>query len=192
MTDAEGSLAGTLLIAMPNLADPNFHRSVVLIGVHSPSEGAFGLVVNRPVGMELAAVLSEIGQEVPAWDLPEVLLGGPVETGQGFVVFADDDGLTDDDALHMNAGVSVSGSSEVLAHLVSDEQARPFYLVLGYAGWHAGQLEQEIEENAWLVAPLDRRIVFDVPVEDRWNAALQTLGVDPGTLVDTSGTSAPS
>lgn len=192
MTMDTGSLAGHLLIAMPGLADPNFHRSVVLIGVHSADDGAFGLVVNRPTGVPLDAVLDELGQTAGADSLPEVLSGGPVETHQGFVLFEDAIDLIGDEVLAVQGGVSVSGSTEVLAQLVSEPSGHRFYLVLGYAGWSPGQLEKEIEENSWLVAPMNRDIVFDVPLGDRWNAALQVLGIDPGTLVDSGGSTTPS
>ncbi len=192
MTMDTGSLAGHLLIAMPGLADPNFHRSVVLIGVHSADDGAFGLVVNRPTGVPLDAVLDELGQTAGGDSLPEVLSGGPVETQQGFVLFEDAIDLIGDEVLAVQGGVSVSGSTEVLAQLVAEPAGHRFYLVLGYAGWSPGQLEKEIEENSWLVAPMNRDIVFDVPLDERWNAALQVLGVDPGTLVDSGGSTTPS
>jgi putative transcriptional regulator len=192
MSTDTGSLAGHLLIAMPGLTDPNFHRSVVLIGVHSSGDGAFGLVVNRPTGVPLDAVLDELGQTAGGDDLPEVLSGGPVETHQGFVLFEDAIGLIDDEVLAMEGGVAVSGSTEVLAKLVQRPAGHRFYLVLGYAGWSPGQLEQEIEENSWLVAPMNREILFGVPMDQRWNAALQALGVDPGTLVDSGGSTTPS
>ena len=94
--------------------------------------------------------------------------------------------------LAVEGGVAVSGSTEVLARLVQDACDHRFYLVLGYAGWSPGQLEQEIEENSWLVAPMDRDILFNVPLDERWNAALRVLGVDPGTLVDSGGSTMPS
>jgi putative transcriptional regulator len=192
MTTDMGSLAGRLLIAMPNLADPNFHRSVVLIGVHSADDGAFGLVVNRPTGVPLGAVLDELGHKPGDDNLPEVLSGGPVETQQGFVLFENAVELIGDEVLAVEGGVAVSGSTEVLARLVENPGAQSFYLVLGYSGWSPGQLEQEIEENSWLVAPLDPDLVFRVPLDERWNAALRALGVDPGTLVDSGGSSTPS
>jgi putative transcriptional regulator len=85
----------------------------------------------------------------------------------------------------------VSGSTETLADLAAGRIESRYYLLLGYSGWYPGQLEREIEENSWLVAPLDTTIVFDVPLEERWNAALRSIGVDPGTLVD-MGSSTPS
>lgn len=184
---ASSPLCGQLLIAMPNLADPNFHRSVVLIGVHSAEEGAFGLVINQPLDVDLRAVLDELGEAAPSHELPQVLCGGPVESNHGFVLFDDDDAPIDGASLRIGGGLAVSGSSEILAGLARAPEGRRFYLVLGYSGWYPGQLEREIEENSWLIAPLDASIVFDTPPEARWRAALRSIGVDPGTLVDAGG-----
>ncbi len=187
------SLSGSLLIAMPSLADPNFWRSVVLLGVHSQDEGAFGLVINRALDLALSDVLEDMGDS-PGQDLmPQVLGGGPVDQSHGFVLFETegDGGRKDEQALGLGGRVAISGSAETLSDLAHGRRGGRFYLLLGYAGWAPGQLEREIEENSWVVAPLDPRILFDVPFEDRWTAALRSIGVDPGTLVDT-GTSIPS
>jgi putative transcriptional regulator len=186
------SLVGQLLIAMPSLADPNFARSVVLLGVHSDDDGAFGLIVNRPLDVALSDVLAQLEQRSALAELPQVLAGGPVEPSHGFVMFERDGGEGDDEhALFSDDAMVVSGSSAALAKLVEGRIRGRFYLLLGYAGWFPGQLEREIEENSWLVAPLDHRILFDVPLERRWTAALASIGVEPGTLVDT-GTMTPS
>lgn len=191
MTDRYTSLVGHLLIAMPTLVDPNFWRSVVLLGVHSREEGAFGLVVNRPLNVELGEILQELGEAPPRRALPQVLGGGPVEPTHGFVMFERGDAEPEEGALRIDERVVVSGSTEVLTDLVRGRIAGRYYLLLGYSGWAPGQLEREIEENSWLVAPLDRSILFDVPLDDRWSAALRSIGVEPGTLVDT-GSAAPS
>jgi putative transcriptional regulator len=181
-----------MLIAMPTLADPNFWRTVVLLGVHSQDEGAFGLVVNRPLDVELTDVLQELGKDSPISSFPEVLGGGPVEPAHGFVLFErgsyETDPLT---TLKISESLSVSGSTETLAGLVQGKIGGRFYLLLGYSGWAPGQLEREIEDNSWLVAPLDSSIIFDVPSEERWAAALQSIGVEPGALVD-MGSTTPS
>ena len=191
MTEAPTSLVGQLLIAMPTLADPNFWRSVVLVGVHSKEEGAFGLVINRPLEVDLADILRELGEEITTGRTPTVLGGGPVEPTHGFVLFEHSREHIDDTALVINEHLKVSGSTETLTELVRGEVGDRFYLLLGYSGWAPGQLEREIEENSWLVAPLDSSILFDVPVAERWTAALKSIGVEPGTLVD-AGPGAPS
>lgn len=191
MTEPATPLVGKLLIAMPTLADPNFWRTVVLVGVHSSEEGAFGLVVNRPLEIDLSEILDELGEKVPERQFPAVLSGGPVEPSHGFVMYEHGGGSLDEAALQVDGGITVSGSTETLANLARGEIAGRYYLLLGYSGWYPGQLEREIEDNSWLVAPLDTSILFDVPLEQRWTAALRSIGVDPGTLVDL-GSSAPS
>ncbi len=187
MLESATPLVGKLLIAMPTLADPNFWHTVVLVGVHSTDEGAFGLVINRPLEVELADILDELGESVTQSRFPQVLAGGPVEPNHGFVIYEKGDIERDETALHVNDSVTVSGSTETLANLARGDIESRYYLLLGYSGWYPGQLEREIEENSWLVAPLDTSILFDTPLEDRWTAALRTIGVDPGTLVDVGG-----
>lgn len=189
--DSADSLMGKFLIAMPSLGDPNFRRSVVLLGAHSLEEGAFGLIVNRPLDLELTKVLDELGLESSVADHPPVLAGGPVEPGHGFVLFDNGDRLPESDDLLLPGGLTVSGNTETLAAFASGGLTGMYSLILGYSGWSPGQLETEIEENSWLVAPIETSIVFDVPCEDRWVAALNSIGVDPGTLVD-SGSAAPA
>jgi putative transcriptional regulator len=191
MTESAPSLAGNLLIAMPGLADPNFWQSVVLLGVHSTEEGAFGLVVNRELDLDLRNILTELGEETNVEDLPGVLAGGPVQPSHGFVLFERYGVDIGEDDITISDSIAVSGSTETLARLAQESSGRRFFLLLGYSGWYPGQLEKEIEENSWVVAPLDTSILFEVPPEDRWNAALKSIGVDPGTLVD-AGSSDPS
>jgi putative transcriptional regulator len=192
MTEGPTSLVGQMLIAMPTLADPNFWRTVVLLGVHSQDEGAFGLVINRPLDVELTDVLQELGKDSPISSFPEVLGGGPVEPAHGFVLFEQGSYETDPlTTLKISETLSVSGSTETLAGLVQGKIEGRFYLLLGYSGWAPGQLEREIEDNSWLVAPLDSSIIFDIPSEERWAAALQSIGVEPGALVD-MGSTTPS
>lgn len=178
------SFAGQLLVAMPALADPNFWRSVVVIGLHSPDEGAFGLVINRPLEVGMEEILSELGQERARGRLPEVLSGGPVEPTHGFVLFEHDRDDLEEGTLQVHRRVAISGSIDVLGRMVRQEESGRYHLLLGYAGWAPGQLEQEIEDNSWLVTPMESSILFDVPFEDRWGAALRAIGIDPGTLVD--------
>lgn len=191
MDDTHEELAGRLLIAMPSLVDPNFHHAVVLLGVHSRDEGAFGLVVNRPLDLDMADVLAELGEQPENSDnLPDILGGGPVEPEHGFVLFERSAGAGDEE-LDLGSNLVVSGNTQTLFQLVSGTIPSRFLLFLGYAGWAPGQLEREIEENSWLVAPLDSDIVFDTPFEKRWEAALKSLGVDPGTIV-AGGSTSPS
>lgn len=191
MTEPAPSLAGKLLIAMPGLADPNFWQSVVLLGVHSSEEGAFGLVVNRALDLDLRNVLLELGEHTEAEELPGVLSGGPVQPSHGFVLFERHGEEVGEEDITISESIAVSGSTETLARLAQGMTGDRFFLLLGYSGWHPGQLEKEIEENSWVIAPLDTSILFEVPPEERWAAALKSIGVDPGTLVD-AGSSDPS
>jgi len=189
VTENHPTLAGHLLIAMPGLADPNFWQSVVLLGVHSHEEGAFGLVINRMLDVDLREVLIEIGEDPVDGELPEVLAGGPVQPSHGFVLFERDDReAADEEDITISDTISVSGSTETLTRLVRGSIGGRYFLLLGYSGWHPGQLEQEIEDNSWVVAPLNSSILFDVPAEERWVAALRSIGIEPGTLVDTGAT----
>ena len=185
------SLVGKLLIAMPSLGDPNFRRSVVLLGAHSHDGGAFGLIVNRPIDVDLSDVLDELGLETPPTELPQVLAGGPVEPSHGFVLSEPGDYPVENDDLALPEGLTVSGSADTLAAFVGGKNLGRFQLILGYSGWYPGQLEIEIEENSWLVAPVTTSIIFDIPYDERWVAALNSIGVDPGTLVDL-GSSTPT
>jgi len=185
------TLVGKLLIAMPSLGDPNFHHSVVLLGAHSLEDGAFGLIVNRPIDVDLSEILDELGLETPRTEFPRVLAGGPVEPSHGFVLSETEDRPAQDDDLILPEGLTISGSTETLAAFAGGGHSERYSLVLGYSGWHPGQLETEIEENSWLIAPVTTSIVFDVPYEERWIAALRSIGVDPGTLVD-SGSTTPA
>ena len=120
MTESATSLVGKLLIAMPTLADPNFWHTVVLVGVHSDDEGAFGLVINRPLEVDLGDILSELGETVPQCQFPQVLAGGPVEPNHGFVMYEHSGGDSDESALQVNGSVTVSGSTETLTNLAAE------------------------------------------------------------------------
>ncbi|NOZ95907.1 MAG: YqgE/AlgH family protein [Acidobacteria bacterium] len=191
MVETSTPLAGNLLIAMPNLVDPNFWRTVVLLGVHGEDEGAFGLVITRPLEVTMADVLREIGEESTAEGYPEVLAGGPVEPTNGFVLFDQPKCVNDQDMLRVGPDMAISGNTRTLIRLARGIPGVRYNLVLGYSGWAPGQLEREIEENSWLVAPASHDLVFETPYEQRWTASLRSIGVDPGTLVD-MGSASPS
>ncbi len=179
-------LHGQLLIAMPALADPNFWRTVILLGSHSPEDGAFGLIVNRPSEVDLDAVLPQLGINEPATQTPVVLAGGPVQPEQGFVLVEGLSPMPSDNDIN-DPMFTISGRSELLEALALGGLKRRFHLCLGYAGWAPGQLEAEIEQNSWLVAPATDTLIFEAPLEDRWHQALASIGVDPGALVDLGG-----
>ena len=149
------------------------------------------LIINRTLDVDLREVLLELGEEVAPGDFPEVFGGGPVQPSHGFVLFERGQHQVAEDEIAIAESIVVSGSTETLTRLTQEVGDTRYFLLLGYAGWHPGQLEREIEENSWVVAPLDTSIIFEVPVEERWAAALKSIGIDPGTLVD-AGSTEPS
>lgn len=180
------SLNNHFLIAMPSLADPNFSRTVTLICEHSP-EGAMGLTINREMDLTLEEVLDQLdllNGRTPLTERP-VFVGGPVQSNRGFVLHQP---LGDwESTLAITDELGVSTSRDILDAIARGEGPGTFMLVLGYAGWGPGQLEQEMADNAWLNGPADHRIIFDMPTEQRWQAAAGLLGVDLATLSDQTG-----
>ena len=174
------------LIAMPALADPHFFRGVTLVCQHD-ADGAMGLVLNHPSDFTLGEVLRQmdIAGAPAALARRPVLLGGPVQPDRGFVLHEDSRDFGP--SLRFGKGMAISTSRDILEALARGEGPADFVMTLGYAGWGAGQLEDEIVQNAWLTVPADRAIVFDTPIEQRWQAAARTLGIDISGLSDTVG-----
>jgi putative transcriptional regulator len=164
-----------LLIASPQMRDPNFERTVVLLW-HHDEEGAIGVVINRPYGHRLPDVLA-IAEDMDLSDYEdnEVGWGGPVETDSGTVVTKAD--IAEDEGWTVGDGLAVTRSQEALVRLLED--GKPVLLCLGYAGWKAGQLDQEIESGSWLWTEPSAEIVFDEPADTRYERALATLGLTP-------------
>lgn len=183
---AAHSWVNHFLIAMPSLDDPHFSRGVTLVCQHD-ADGAMGLVLNHPADLTMGEVLRQmdIAGAPPALARQPVLLGGPVQPDRGFVLH--EDARDFGPSLRFGQGLAISTSREILEAMARGEGPRDFVLTLGYAGWGAGQLEQEIVQNAWLTVPADRAIVFDTPIEQRWHAAARTLGIDISGLSDTVG-----
>ena len=174
---AAGYLSNQLLIAMPGMADPNFFQTVTLICEHSAS-GALGLVINRPLPMTLGEVFSQLALDNRDVSLGDriVLKGGPVQVDRGFVVHRA--GGVWDSTLKVSEVVHVTTSRDVLAALAGGNGPRNAFVALGYAGWQAGQLDEEIRANAWLNVPASETVIFDLPFEDRWQAAGRLLGIE--------------
>jgi putative transcriptional regulator len=180
------SLANQLLIAMPSLADGNFAQTVSLICEHS-DRGALGIVLNKPLGMKLGEVMAQMKLDPADTRISDraVLRGGPVHTDRGFVLHRP--GGAWDSTHRISDSVQVTTSRDVLAAIARGEGPGDAFVALGYANWDAGQLEQEMLDNAWLSLPIDDRIVFELPFEDRWQAAWQLLGVDSSRVSFTAG-----
>ena len=180
------SFANQLLIALPALSDPNFARSVTLICQHD-ADGAMGIVVNRKSEYTLGDVLTQMQIEggADALRAQAVLSGGPVHPERGFVLH-DGDGHWGS-SLAIGAGLYVSTSRDILEAMARGEGPAHATVALGCAGWGAGQLEFELGENSWLTAPADATLLFDMPVEDRWQGAAGRIGVDMARMADYSG-----
>ncbi|MCC5854506.1 MAG: YqgE/AlgH family protein [Idiomarina sp.] len=172
------SLQNHFLVAMPGLDDPFFHRSVTYICEHN-DEGAMGLIINQPVEMTVAQLLEQIEIEVP--EDPRVasamvLQGGPVGTDRGFVLHSPQDGWRS--SLLLAQDIMITTSKDILVALGSDRAPKNYMLTLGYAGWEAGQLEQELTDNSWLTIEADADILFNTPIHERWAKATSRLGID--------------
>jgi putative transcriptional regulator len=183
---SETSLTNHLLIAMPSLADPNFSQTVTIVCEHT-EKGALGIVVNKPLPMRLSDVLEQMNIEASSEYIAAkpVLRGGPVSTDRGFVLHRP--GGQWDHSHRVSDMIQVTTSRDVLAAIARGEGPDDAFIALGYAGWEAGQLEHEIKENSWISMPIDARMVFDLPYEDRWSAAWRFLGIDKDMMSRTSG-----
>jgi putative transcriptional regulator len=172
-----GYLTNQLLIAMPALGDPNFAQTVALVCEHS-SRGALGLILNKPLPMRMGEVFDQLEIKIAEGPLSErqVLRGGPMQTDRGFVVHRA--GGEWDSTLAVSETLHVTTSRDILAAMARGDGPNEAVVALGYAGWDGGQLEDEIRANAWLSAPVDAGIIFDLPFESRWEAAARLLGVD--------------
>lgn len=187
MKDANPSyLKHQFLIAMPHMADPHFAQTLIYLIEHN-EQGAMGLVINRPNGLSLADVLEQLrpGSEppVPCQDLP-IFSGGPVQTDRGFVLHPA--GPQFQATLELGE-LGLSTSQDVLFAIADGTGPAKYLITLGYAGWDAGQLETELADNAWLTCPADSAILFDLPFDQRLNAAAACLGVNLSLLTSQAG-----
>jgi putative transcriptional regulator len=181
-----GYLTNQLLIAMPAMGDPNFSQTVALICLHSAG-GALALILNKPLTMRMGEIFDQLEIEIDQSPLLErrVLRGGPMQTDRGFVVHRA--GGQWDSTLKVSDSIHVTTSRDILAAMARGEGPTEAVVALGYAGWDGGQLEEEIRANAWLSAPVDAGIIFDLPFESRWEAAGRLLGVDLARISSLSG-----
>jgi len=184
--DKMSSLAGHLLVATPAVQGSCFARSVIYLCSHN-AEGAMGMIVNYPVeSVGLKDILDqlEIETKTRLGRFP-IHFGGPVEANRGFIVHSGE--YEGDGAMSENNGVVVTANIGVLQELAQGNGPDQGMLVLGYAGWSAGQLENEIETGSWIVIPASKKLVFDTDNEIKWNVAIATLGFDMGHYSTTVG-----
>jgi len=170
-------LTNQFLIAMPAMDDPNFSQSVTLVCEHN-DQGALGIVINKALPMNLAEVFDQLGldSEQSRVARQPVLRGGPVQTDRGFVLHTPQGNW--ESSLPFSERVHLTTSRDILDALARGEGPEHAVIALGYAGWGAGQLENEMAQNAWLTVPADERLLFDTPLDERWQAACRLLGVD--------------
>ena len=189
-----GYLDGQILIAMPVMDDPRFERSVIYLCAHS-SEGAMGIIVNRPAGsIDFPGLLVQLDiiKKDDQIKLPEnaesmkVLKGGPVETGRGFVLHSSDF-FIEDATLRIDDGICLTATVDILKAIARGAGPKHAILALGYAGWAAGQLENEIQHNGWLHCAADPDLIFGGDVEEKYLRALAKIGINPGMLSTDAG-----
>ena len=171
------SLQNCLLVAMPGMTDPLFSRSVTYICEHN-AEGAMGIMLNHPLSVNVSGLLKQLEiafDESTDNAKQPVCNGGPVSHDRGFVLHTPKTGYAS--SIQLNDELMVTTSKDILSELTSEQAPDKFLLALGYAGWSAGQLEQEIADNSWLVIPTDNRIIFDVPYKEKWQSATEKLGI---------------
>lgn len=186
MSEITANLTHHFLIAMPAMADPNFTRTLTYIAEHN-DQGALGIIVNRPIEMTLAKLFERVDLplSVPHFASQPVYFGGPVQTDRGFVLHSP--AADWHSTLKVSEDIGLTSSRDILQSMGTEGTPARVIVTLGYAGWTAGQLEQEMLDNAWLTVPADLAILFDIPPEERLTAAMQKLGVDPTNLSEVAG-----
>lgn len=179
-------LTGQMLVAMPGMADPRFAHAVVYVCSHS-ANGAMGLVVNRLFGdADFRMLLDQLNVEA-SFNTPDIAvqLGGPVEMGRGFVLHSGDylrEGTT-----RIDDRVCVTATVEILQDIANGKGPEHMVMALGYTGWGAGQLDEEMKNNGWLTVPADENLLFDNDLESKWDRAMAKIGISPSMLSDVAG-----
>lgn len=183
-----GYLTGQLLIAMPAMRDPRFTRTVIYVCAHN-EEGAMGIVVNRLIGsisfQDLMEQLELDPDRIPEARMPSIHFGGPVETGRGFVLHTTD--YLVPDSMQLSESLALTATVDILRDISEGAGPDRRLLALGYAGWGPGQLDDELQDNAWLSVDSDPEILFDKVLDDKWDRALAKIGISPSLLSTEAG-----
>jgi putative transcriptional regulator len=182
----DASLTNQLLIAMPGMLDPNFSTTVTLICEHN-DEGALGIVINRPTDLKLGGLFEQLSVEDPdpgAANYP-VMSGGPVGMERGFVLHGPEQSF--ENTLAVSDDIRLTLSRDIIDVMAAGSGPEHTLVALGYAGWDAGQLEEEMLANSWLNVPATPEIVFEMPFAERWNSAARTLGIDISAMSTDAG-----
>ena len=186
MDEKSGYFEGQMLVAMPQMSDPRFARSVIYLCAHN-AEGAMGLVVNKPINsITFPDLLSqlEIEECSPTKDI-SIHFGGPVESGRGFVLHSDD--YMQEATLVVDQGIALTATVDVLKAIALGKGPHRSLLALGYAGWAPGQLDAEIHANGWLNVDADDDLIFGSDSSGKWEKAMKKLGIDLTMLSGTAG-----
>ena len=175
--DEPSSLANQLLIAMPGMEDPNFSNTVTLICEHN-ADGALGIIINRPLSLNMGGLFRQLSIDVsnPIIADEPVVMGGPVGPERGFVLHGGD--RTFESSHHLTDNLYLSTAIDVLDAIAQNTGPEDYLVALGYAGWGAGQLEDEMGRNVWLSAPADPAVLFHTPFTERLHVAAEPLGID--------------
>ena len=183
---SDGSLTNQLLIAMPGMLDPNFSTTVTLVCEHN-DDGALGIVINRPTTLKLGGLFEQLSVDDadPGTAANPVLSGGPVGTERGFVLHGSKH--TYENTLAVSDNICLTLSRDVIDAMATGDGPEQTLVAIGYAGWEAGQLEEEMLANSWLSVPATPEIVFDTPFADRWDSAARTLGIDIACMTPDAG-----
>lgn len=183
---AEGYLQGQLLVSTPLISSSCFHKAVIYLFSHN-EEGAMGVIINQPMEeVHYSALLED--ESISEFDMDRdiaVYYGGPVDRSRGFVVHTAD--YDRGNAIMNHQDLSVSADADILTDMAKGRGPKKSLLVVGYAGWSAGQLEQEIEENSWITVPATPELIFDIDDEMKWGMASQSLGIDMNFFSHTVG-----
>ena len=182
-------LTGSLLLAMPGMADPRFERAVIAMCVHDEN-GAVGIGIGQKrAGLRFRELLKQL--DIDPGKAPDCAVhhGGPVEPGRGFILHSSDWGGQDTLQVNGKSGVlfSMTGTIDVLRAIAEGRGPEQWIAALGYAGWESGQLESELTRHGWFAAPASQSILFDTPTDERWAAAFKDAGVDPRLLSSETG-----
>lgn len=186
----DGYLAGKLLLAMPAMGDPRFHNAVIYMSSHDEN-GAMGLVINHAVpGMGFKDILKELPLESdieidPSAISMPIMLGGPVDVGRGFLLHSRD--FSDKDTIAVDDSFGVTATLDAIRAVASGDGPNEKLFILGYAGWSSGQLDEEIQNNSWLITDADPALIFNTPHDEKWKQAISMLGFDPAMLSGDAG-----
>ena len=179
-------LTGQILISMPNMLDERFYKTVIYICAHS-KEGSMGIIINKNIDHDnYPNILEQLGIDKSLNDKKIFIrYGGPVETGRGLVLHTDD--VIQKGSLPIDKGIILTSTVEIFNDIAKGKGPKTSILAIGYAGWEAGQLENEIKQNSWMTLPVESSFIFDEQVSNKWNEAYKIMGFDPNALSQFSG-----